>query len=250
MEMAPGKSIDSPDFSPEERREMALAYTMVELTNLMGGKAWDIDRHSKQQNFHVTTDKNGKKVVEIGIFDTGAQRPQPTNKEKELLGKFLIAIAKQQMSGADNNLGEFMLERIKKFEKAGKDVTVLLEHYAPKYDVIPGKHLVKEAAAKADLFLALDCGDEGRLGAAADWFHQADVTINIDHHSSNTYYGQYNYVEGEASSTSEIVYGFLEGNYPVDQDMAAGLYAGLIYDTGGSSVERFCLPVAFSQDER
>ena len=122
MEMAPGKSIDSPDFSPEERREMALAYTMVELTNLMGGKAWDIDRHSKQQNFHVTTDKNGKKVVEIGIFDTGAQRPQPTNKEKELLGKFLIAIAKQQMSGADNNLGEFMLERIKKFEKAGKDV--------------------------------------------------------------------------------------------------------------------------------
>ena len=53
-------------------------------------------------------------------------------------------------------------------EKAGKDVTVLLEHYAPKYDVIPGKHLVKEAVAKADLFLALDCGDEGRLGAAAD----------------------------------------------------------------------------------
>ena len=49
----------------------------------------------------------------------------------------------------------------------------------------------------------------------------------------STYYGQYNYVEGASSSTSEIVYGFLEGNYPVDQDMAAGLYAGLIYDTGG-----------------
>ena len=71
------------------------------------------------------------------------------------------------------------------------------------------------------------------MGAAADWFQQADVTINIDHHSSNTYYGQYNYVEGASSSTSEIVYGFLEGNYPVDQNMAAGLYAGLIYDTGG-----------------
>ena len=157
------------------------------------------------------------------------------NTKQEILEK--IAQAKTiQIAGHTNPDGDAIgacLAFGLALEKAGKDVTVLLEHYAPKYDVIPGKHLVKEAAAKADLFLALDCGDEGRLGAAADWFHQADVTINIDHHSSNTYYGQYNYVEGASSSTSEIVYGFLEGNYPVDQDMAAGLYAGLIYDTGG-----------------
>lgn len=157
------------------------------------------------------------------------------NTKQEILEK--IAQAKTiQIAGHTNPDGDAIgacLAFGLALEKAGKDVTVLLEHYAPKYDVIPGKHLVKEAAAKADLFLALDCGDKGRLGAAADWFHQADVTINIDHHSSNTYYGQYNYVEGASSSTSEIVYGFLEGNYPVDQDMAAGLYAGLIYDTGG-----------------
>lgn len=122
MEMAPGKSIDSPDFTPQQRREMALAYTMVELTNLMGGKAWDIDRHSKQQNFHITKDENGKTVVEIGIFDTGAQRAAPTDKEKELLGKFLIAVVKEQQKGKDSNLSEFMLAKIKKFEKAGKDV--------------------------------------------------------------------------------------------------------------------------------
>ena len=122
MEMAPGKSIDSPDFTPQQRREMALAYTMVELTNLMSGKAWDIDRHSKQQNFHITKDKNGKTIVEIGIFDTGAQRAAPTDKEKELLGKFLIAVFKEQQKGKDSNLSEFMLAKIKKFEKAGKDV--------------------------------------------------------------------------------------------------------------------------------
>lgn len=122
MEMAPGKSIDSPDFTPAQRREMALAYTSIELANLLGGKAWDIDRHSKQQNFHVTRDKNGKVVVEIGIFDTGAQRPQPTREEKKLLGKFLISVIKEQQTGNGANLGEFMLEKIKKFEKAGKDV--------------------------------------------------------------------------------------------------------------------------------
>lgn len=122
MEMAPGKSIDSPEFSPEQRRDMALAYTMVELTNLMGGKAWDIDRHSKQQNFNVTKDENGKTVVEIGIFDTGAQRKAPTKQEKKLLGKFLVAVLKEQSSGKDTNLSEFMLAKIKKFEKAGKDI--------------------------------------------------------------------------------------------------------------------------------
>ncbi len=122
MEMAPGKSIDSPDFTPAQRREMALAYTMIELTNLMGGKAWDIDRHSKQQNFHVTKDENGKTVVEIGIFDTGAQRAAPTDKEKELLGKFLVAVVKEQQKGKDSNLSEFMLAKIKNFEKAGKDI--------------------------------------------------------------------------------------------------------------------------------
>ena len=122
MEMAPGKSIDSPDFTPQQKHDMALAYTMIEMTNLMSGKAWDIDRHSKQQNFHITQDKDGKPVVEIGIFDTGAQRAAPTKDEKKLLGRFLIAVVKEQQKGKDSNLSEFMLEKIKKFEKAGKDV--------------------------------------------------------------------------------------------------------------------------------
>ena len=116
---------------------------------------------------------------------------------------------------------------------AGKEVTVLLEAYAPKYEIIPNGHLVKAAEQPAELFLALDCGDEGRLGKAAEWFHQAGFTINIDHHGSNTRYGQMNYVEGDASSTCEIVYGFLAGEYEIDEKMAAALYAGLIYDTGG-----------------
>ena len=100
------------------------------------------------------------------------------NTKQEILEK--IAQAKTiQIAGHTNPDGDAIgacLAFGLALEKAGKDVTVLLEHYAPKYDVIPGKHLVKEAVAKADLFLALDCGDEGRLGAAADWFQQADVT--------------------------------------------------------------------------
>ena len=120
-------------------------------------------------------------------------------------------------------------------EKAGKQVQVLLEAYADKYRLIPNGHLVvsAEAAAVPELFIALDCGDEGRLGAAAEVFQKAARKINIDHHESNTCFGELNYVAADASSTSEIVFNLLEGRLPLTAAEAAGLYAGLIYDTGG-----------------
>ncbi len=120
-------------------------------------------------------------------------------------------------------------------EKAGKKVQVVLEKYADKYQMIPNSHLViaADAAETPAVFIALDCGDEGRLGDAAELFHKAAKKINIDHHESNTYFGELNYVAADASSTSEIVYKLLEGKVPLTAAEAAGLYAGLIYDTGG-----------------
>ena len=60
-------------------------------------------------------------------------------------------------------------------EKAGKQVQVILEKYADKYQLIPNGHLVcaAEDATLPELFLALDCGDEGRLGDAAEFFQKA-----------------------------------------------------------------------------
>lgn len=120
-------------------------------------------------------------------------------------------------------------------EKAGKRVQVILESYADKYHLIPNGHLVCEAkdAEVPTLFIALDCGDEGRLGDAAEIFRRAERKINIDHHESNTYFGEWNYVAADASSTSEIVFHLLEGRLSITAAEAAGLYAGLIYDTGG-----------------
>lgn len=120
-------------------------------------------------------------------------------------------------------------------EKAGKQVQVILEAYADKYHLIPNAHLVcrAEDAEVPQLFIALDCGDEGRLGAALELFRKAERKINIDHHESNTRFGQLNFVATDASSTSELVYQLLKDRLPVTAAEAAGLYAGLIYDTGG-----------------
>lgn len=119
--------------------------------------------------------------------------------------------------------------------KGGKTVQVLLEPYGKKYDMIPNRELIvtKDALNKVELFIALDCGDIGRLQGMEDVFQGAKHTVNIDHHVSNSYFGEYNYVEEEASSTSEIVFKLLKGCFPMDGEIALALYAGLIYDTGG-----------------
>ncbi|MDD4844163.1 MAG: bifunctional oligoribonuclease/PAP phosphatase NrnA [Anaerotignum sp.] len=133
--------------------------------------------------------------------------------------------------------------------KMGKKVQVLLEPFGKKYAVIPNSHLIteKESVNKAELFIALDCGDMGRLQGIAEVFQNASCTINIDHHTSNSYFGEYNYVEEHASSASEIVFKLIKGHFPMDRDIASALYAGIIYDTGGfrhSSTAPFTMEAA------
>lgn len=118
----------------------------------------------------------------------------------------------------------------------GKNVIVLLESYGEKYDIISGKELVKFdnfEEITAELFISLDCGDKERLGEAQPVFDSAKYQINIDHHKSNTYFAQLNYVEETASSTSEMVFWLLDSFIPINQETAEALYAGVIYDTAG-----------------
>ncbi len=58
------------------------------------------------------------------------------------------------------------------------------------------------------------------------------IVINIDHHITNTMYGDINYVR-EASSVGEVLYDiFDELNYEVDSTIADALYVAISTDTG------------------
>ena len=84
-----------------------------------------------------------------------------------------------------------------------------------------------------DLCIALDCGDDKRLGDYKDAFYAGKTTVNIDHHISNIGYGQLNYVEGTASSTGEILFQFFkEANVDLDETEASLLYGSIASDTG------------------
>lgn len=112
-----------------------------------------------------------------------------------------------------------------------KKVAVLLERIPASFS-----YLWKEEAALSetniyDLFISLDCGDEGRLGEKIEIMKKAKYSMNIDHHMNNPLYADENYViEGE-SSTCEILYMLMDED-KIDVNVAAALYTGIAHDTG------------------
>ncbi len=61
--------------------------------------------------------------------------------------------------------------------------------------------------------------------------------VNIDHHASNTRFGTWNWVEGDASSTSELIYLLIKAlGCQITPTIATLIYAGMHTDTQGFSL--------------
>ncbi len=83
-----------------------------------------------------------------------------------------------------------------------------------------------------DVAVCVDAGSTDMLGDHFDRFRRR-VTVNIDHHRTNTLYGDLNIVDPDAAAACELVYHlFRRAGIPVDATVAALLLAGIIYDTG------------------
>ena len=81
--------------------------------------------------------------------------------------------------------------------------------------------------------IAVDCADEGRMGAADEIFAQAKHTANIDHHVTNTMFAQHNAVEAHAAAAAEVVKKLIEQlDADFGADIATCLFCGLVTDTG------------------
>ena len=64
-------------------------------------------------------------------------------------------------------------------------------------------------------------------------YAKTKVKINIDHHASNDHFGDFNVVLPHASSTCEILIGYLDAlGVKYSPDIATALFAGISSDTG------------------
>ena len=101
-----------------------------------------------------------------------------------------------------------------------------------KYKFIEETKFYDDDMSECDVLLVIDCADERRL-LNEDNLKFAKKIINIDHHKSNKYFGDINYVLEEYSSSAEIVYDIItELDLPMNIEIATMLYIGIDTDTG------------------
>lgn len=118
----------------------------------------------------------------------------------------------------------------------GKKATIFNHDRTPQaYQYLPGvcdiKHSI-DANDRYDAAIIVDCSDPERTGRVKDYFSRSDCVINIDHHISNTLFGDLNFVKPKASSACEILYELCLKMKVVNDDIALCLYTGIFTDTG------------------
>lgn len=84
-----------------------------------------------------------------------------------------------------------------------------------------------------DTAIILDCSNLQRIGTAASIVNDIPAIINIDHHISNSLFGNFKLIDISASSTAEIIYRLIKKmGVVIDKTIATSIYTGILTDTG------------------
>jgi phosphoesterase RecJ-like protein len=99
-----------------------------------------------------------------------------------------------------------------------------------------------------DVVVVLDCADIERAGHLKGNPGRLKPLINIDHHETNTLFGDLNLVDVNSSSTGELIFKVIQlGGFPVDRDIAGNIFAAIQADTGSfryNNTSPTCLRIA------
>lgn len=121
-------------------------------------------------------------------------------------------------------------------KQIGRNVDVVIPEFPKTFAFLKNNEEVKKEGEneKYDLAIALDCGDIKRLDGFAKYFEDANVRISIDHHSANTMFADYNFVNPMAPACCQILVTVLEAlGVEIDKEIGTCLLTGIITDTGG-----------------
>jgi phosphoesterase RecJ-like protein len=118
-------------------------------------------------------------------------------------------------------------------KQAGKQVQMVLEDGADKFQYLPDYDLITQAPqGKVDMVVVVDCSDPTRVGHVLDGYGRPDLVV--DHHKTNLDFGTYNVVEPEQAATAAILFDHLpEWGLSYSPEVASCLLSGIVGDTIG-----------------
>ena len=118
----------------------------------------------------------------------------------------------------------------------GKNADVVIPEHAKDFDFLPGADQILNNGKEEqyDLAISVDCTDLKRLAGGKEFFETAKKTVEIDHHSVNAMFADYNYVDPVSPSCCQVLIAMFE-YYGVEttKEIANCILTGMITDTGG-----------------
>lgn len=118
----------------------------------------------------------------------------------------------------------------------GKKADIIIPEYPRNFSFLPGTEEIKKESEvkKYDLAISVDCATIKMLNGFSNYFEDAKVKISIDHHSTNTMFGDYNYVSPEAPACAQVLIVMLEYfKIDITKEIGTCILTGIITDTGG-----------------
>ena len=121
---------------------------------------------------------------------------------------------------------------------AGKHVWVLIPHPLPDmYSFLPGFADIHEgppSGVEPQLVFFFDSGNLERSGSTVKHIASQATIVNIDHHPSNSRFGDLNVIDPDASAVGQMVMDMLDHfSFRITPTIATNLYVALLTDTGG-----------------
>ena len=120
--------------------------------------------------------------------------------------------------------------------KLGKKAYILIEDDIPSYLQFMEKDYCtfdQNILDKPDISISVDCSDIERFFMRKQKFLTGKLGICIDHHTTNNYFAELNYIDEHAGATGEIVYNLIHAmGVDLDIEMAEAVYTAISTDTG------------------
>ena len=133
--------------------------------------------------------------------------------------------------------------------KLGKEVDIVINKPPKRFNFLGGFQDIKEESNKDyDTAIILDTATIDRVNDPSNILSRVKRKYVIDHHISNTMYGDENLVE-ERPSCCQVVYDIVKKlNIKITKELGEALVTGLLTDTGGFS-HQDVLPSTFAMAE-